>query len=105
MPKMFGTNGVRGVMNDYMPPELALQMGKAIAEVFGGPVAIACDTRTSKDMMVSAVSSGAMSMGADVLFLGTVPTPALQYYVKTHGSVACGVMLTASHNPPEFNGI
>ena len=82
-----------------------MKVGKAIAKVLGpGPIAIAMDTRISSDMVRSAVSAGLMSMGVDVHNLGMVPTPALQYYVKTH-DVTGGVMITASHNPPEFNGI
>ncbi len=104
--KMFGTNGIRGVANDYLSCELALKVGKAIATVLGpGPIAIAMDTRISSDMIRSAVSAGIMSMGADVHNLGMVPTPALQFYVKENGDVTGGVMITASHNPPEFNGI
>ncbi len=104
MTKMFGTNGVRGVVNQDMNSNLALQMGKAIGAVNPGPYAIATDTRYTCDMIRSAVSSGLMSVGCDVLLLGAMPTPALQYYVKTP-NVAGGVMITASHNPPEFNGI
>ena len=104
--KMFGTNGIRGVANEYLNCELALKIGKAIVTVLGpGPIAIAMDTRISSDMIRSAVSAGLMSMGSDVHNLGMVPTPALQYYVKTHKEVTGGVMITASHNPPEFNGI
>lgn len=104
--KMFGTNGIRGVANDYLSSELALKVGKAIACVLGpGPIAVAVDTRVSSPMIRSAVASGLMSMGVDVLDLGMVPTPALQYFVKTHADVTGGVMITASHNPPEFNGI
>ncbi len=103
--KMFGTNGIRGVANEYLNCELALKVGKAIATVLGpGPIAIAMDTRISSGMIRSAVSAGLMSMGVDVHNLGMVPTPAIQYYVKTH-DVSGGVMITASHNPPEFNGI
>ena len=105
MTKMFGTNGIRGIANEYLSCELSLKVGKAIAQVLGpGPIAIAMDTRVSSDMIRSAVSSGLMSMGVDVHDLGMIPTPALQYYVKTH-DVTGGVMITASHNPPEFNGI
>lgn len=104
MTKMFGTNGVRGVVNKDMNAKLALQMGKAIGAVSSGTYAIATDTRYTCDMLKSAVSAGLMSVGCDVIDLGSIPTPALQYYVKTHG-VAGGVMITASHNPPEFNGI
>lgn len=105
MGRMFGTNGVRGIVNGYMNVELALRMGKAIGKHYGGSIALATDTRVSAEMISSAVASGLMSVGCDVLFLGVVPTPALQYYVKTHDDVSGGVMITASHNPPEFNGI
>lgn len=104
--RMFGTNGIRGVANEYLSCELSLKVGKAIATVLGpGRIAIAVDTRISSPMVRSAVASGLMSMGVDVLDLGMVPTPALQYFVKTHDDVTGGVMITASHNPPEFNGI
>lgn len=103
--RLFGTNGVRGVVNDDMTSDLGLRLGKAIGEFFKGSVAIASDTRVSGDMMKSAVSAGLMAMGCNVLDLGVVPTPAIQYFVKTHDSVSGGVMITASHNPPQFNGI
>ena len=104
--KMFGTNGIRGIANEYLDCELSMNVGRAIAHVLGpGPIAIAVDTRVSSPMIFSAVSSGLMSMGVDVIDLGMVPTPALQYFVKTHDDVTAGVMITASHNPPEFNGI
>ncbi len=104
--KMFGTNGIRGVANDYLSCELSMKVGRAIAYVLGpGPIAIAMDTRVSSPMITSVVSAGIMSMGVDVIDLGMVPTPALQYFVKTHDNVTAGVMITASHNPPEFNGI
>ncbi|MCL2031822.1 MAG: phosphoglucosamine mutase [Methanomassiliicoccaceae archaeon] len=103
--RLFGTGGVRGVINEDMTSDLALRMGKAIGAVMGGVVAVATDTRISADMMKMAVSSGIMAAGADVLDLGVLPTPALQYYVKTHDSVNGGVMITASYSPPQFNGI
>jgi phosphomannomutase/phosphoglucomutase len=103
--RLFGTNGVRGVVNEDMTSELALQMGKAIGTVMGGTVAVATDTRASADMIKTAVSAGIMSTGINVLDLGVLPTPALQYYVKTHDNIKGGVMITASHNPPQFNGI
>lgn len=104
--KMFGTNGIRGIANDYLNCNKLIKIGMSIAEILGpGPIAIAMDTRTSSDMIRSAVSAGIMSMGCDIHNLGMVPTPALQYYVKTHKNVTAGVMITASHNPPEFNGV
>lgn len=103
--RMFGTNGVRGISNETMTCELALGMGRAIAKALGGRIAVACDPRTSSPMLTGALCSGLVSAGADVLDLGMVPTPALQHYVKVRGDVTGGVMVTASHNPPEFNGI
>ena len=104
--KMFGTNGIRGIANEYLECNMLIKIGMSIAKVLGpGPIAIAMDTRTSSDMIRSAVSAGIMSMGCDIHNLGMVPTPALQYYVKTHENVTGGVMITASHNPPEFNGV
>jgi phosphomannomutase / phosphoglucomutase len=102
--RLFGTNGVRGVVNKFMDGQLALDVGKAIGTFMKGRVAIGCDSRTSADMVKSACSAGLMSAGAEVLDLGLLPTPALQFFVK-NGNVAGGVMITASHNPPEFNGI
>lgn len=104
MVKLFGTNGVRGVINQDMNVELALNVGRAIGTFMMGRVAIATDSRTSGDLVRSAVSAGIMSAGSSVVELGMLPTPALQYYVKNSG-VKGGVMITASHNPPEFNGI
>ena len=104
--KMFGTNGIRGVANDYLECNMLVKIGMSIASVLGpGPIAIAMDSRVSSDMIRSAVSSGIMSMGCDIFNLGMIPTPALQYYVKTHENITGGVMITASHNPPEFNGV
>ncbi len=104
MSRLFGTNGVRGVINQDMTVELALNVGRAIGTFMMGRVAIATDPRTSGDMLRSAVSAGVTSAGSSVVDLGMLPTPALQYYVKNSG-VKGGVMITASHNPPEFNGI
>lgn len=104
MTKLFGTNGVRGVINQDMSADLALDVGRAIGTFMQGKVAIATDSRTSGDMLRSLVSGGITSAGSSVVDLGMLPTPALQYYVKNSG-VKGGVMITASHNPPEFNGI
>ncbi len=102
---MFGTNGVRGIANGYLSCELAVGMGRATASVLGKRIAVASDTRVTSPMLKDALCAGLMSAGADVLDLGMVPTPALQLYIKTHDDVSGGVMITASHNPPEFNGI
>lgn len=103
--RLFGTNGVRGVINEDMTADLALQLGKAIGTVMKGTLAIATDTRLSADMIKAAVAAGIMATGSNVEDIGVLPTPALQYYVKTHEGAKGGVMITASHNPPQFNGI
>ncbi|MBS3781200.1 MAG: phosphoglucosamine mutase [Candidatus Thermoplasmatota archaeon] len=105
MTELFGTNGVRGTINKDMDTDLALQLGKAIGTWIGKDkeVAIGTDTRASNYMLKNAVSSGLMATGCDVIDLGEVPTPALQFYTK--GLADFGVAITASHNPPEFNGI
>jgi phosphomannomutase / phosphoglucomutase len=102
--RLFGTNGVRGVVNEFMGPQLALDVGRAIGTFMKGKVALATDCRTSADMIRSAVAAGLTSVGCDVLDLGALPTPTLQYFVKI-SEISGGVMITASHNPPEFNGI
>jgi len=103
--RLFGANGVRGIVNEDITSDLALRIGKAIGTVMGGTIAIATDTRASADMIKTAISAGIMSAGMNVLDLGVLPTPALQYYVKTHYNVKGGVIVTASHNPPQYNGI
>lgn len=110
MGRLFGTDGVRGIANSELNCELAIDIGRAAASVLaaGGrrrPVfAVGCDTRASSEMLVSAVSAGLCSVGADVILLGVVPTPAVAYLVMKYKADA-GVMISASHNPPEFNGI
>ncbi|HEX9908073.1 MAG TPA: phosphoglucosamine mutase [Thermoplasmata archaeon] len=104
-PRLFGTNGVRGVVNTTdMDCQFALRLGMAIGTFMRGTVMIATDARTSNEMLKSACASGIMATGCDVLDCGVVPTPTLQYAVKTYRA-AGGVIITASHNPPEFNGI
>jgi len=102
--RLFGTNGVRGVVNEDMNVNMAMEVGQAIGTFMVGKVALATDSRTSADMLRAAVSAGLMASGVEVLDVGMLPTPALQYYVKNSG-VKGGVMITASHNPPQFNGI
>ena len=110
MGRLFGTDGVRGIANDGLTCELALEIGRAAANVLktGGRRRLLCaigmDTRISSDMLASAITAGLCSVGADVINLGVVPTPAVAYLV---GKYKCdmGVMISASHNPAEFNGI
>lgn len=105
MNRLFGTNGVRGLANSDMNVNLATDLGRAIATFFKeGEIAIASDTRTSSDMLRNAVIAGVLSTGMSVCDLGVLPSPALQFAVK-HGGYNGGTIITASHNPPEFNGI
>ena len=110
MGRLFGTDGVRGVANTELSCELAMKIGRAAAQVLsqGGrrrPVfVVGADTRASSEMLVSAISAGLCSVGADVITLGVVPTPAVAHLVVKYKADA-GVMISASHNPPEFNGI
>jgi len=102
--KVFGSSGVRGLANDELTPGFALQVATAAGDVFGADrVAVARDTRGTGEMFVDAVSSGLASVGADVDRLGIVPTPGLQAYCEREG--VPGVVVTASHNPPAYNGI
>ncbi len=101
---IFGTNGIRGVPNSDLSTEFALEIGKAIGTyVNSGEIAMARDTRDTGNMIFNAVSSGIMSTGCSIVDLGILPTPALQFYCKT--KEIFGVVITASHNPPRFNGI
>lgn len=110
MGRLFGTDGARGVANADLTCELAMNIGRAAAMVLGKggkrhpKILIGKDTRISSDMLESALAAGLCSIGANVVHLGVVPTPAVAYLVKKYGADA-GVMISASHNPCEFNGI
>ena len=106
MDKLFGTSGVRGIVGDQLTPELALDLGLALATHLGGEgsVVLGKDPRTSSDMFESCLISGLLSGGCDVKRLGIVPTPAVSFAIRRLDAKA-GVMITASHNPPEYNGI
>lgn len=110
MGRMFGTDGVRGIAGADLSIELAMQIGRAagmVVEESAGrrPVfLVGSDTRGSADMLESAMAAGLCQAGADVVMLGVVPTPAVAYLVVKYGADA-GVMLSASHNPFEYNGI
>lgn len=106
MTRLFGTNGIRGVVGKDMTADLAVRVGRAIGTHFGaGSVALARDPRLSGPMLSRAVAAGLMASGLEVIDLGMVPTPCAQYYVHVHGHLKGGVVITASHNPREFNGI
>ena len=110
MGRLFGTDGVRGVANTEISSELAMNIGKAAAMVLKNhdtvrpTVLIGRDTRLSGDMIEGALTTGLCSIGADVILLGVVPTPAVAYLILRRGADA-GIMISASHNPFEFNGI
>ena len=109
MGKLFGTNGIRGVVNEDMNIDLAQGIGKAwgtlLKRTIDKPkVAIGTDARLSNHMLKNAISAGLLATGCDVVDVDLVPTPTLQYTVKMKGFDS-GVIITASHNPPNFNGI
>ena len=105
MSNLFGINGVRGIVNVDLTSDVALRLGRAIGRYYNGSVAIASDTRATADMIRNAVISGLLAEGCNVFNLGIIPIPALQYYVKTHDDIVGGVMITASHNTVEYNGV
>ncbi|MGC8618356.1 MAG: phosphoglucosamine mutase [Thermoplasmata archaeon] len=101
---LFGTNGIRGILNETLEPELAYKFGMAVATYYDtGDVAVAYDNRTTSEIFKNMVHAGILNAGKNVIDLGIVPAPAAQIYCKIHGIP--GVMITASHNPPEFNGL
>ena len=109
MSRMFGTDGVRGVANIELTPDLAFSLGKAGAFVLGKvsrkPVfVIGKDTRISGDMLEAALTAGILSTGGNVIKAGVIPTPGVAYLVR-HYNADAGVVISASHNPFEFNGI
>lgn len=110
MGRLFGTDGARGVANSELTCELAMQIGRAAAMVLTQEtnkkpkVLIGMDTRASSQMLESAISAGLCSVGADVMLLGEIPTPAVAYLVRKYEYDAA-VMISASHNPCEYNGI
>jgi len=105
MNKMFGTNGIRGIINEELTVDLVLNLGRAIGSVLGpGRIALGRDSRMGGEMYRSGLTAGLLSTGCSVTDLGLIPTPTLQFMVPRLNCVA-GVMITASHNPPEFNGI
>ena len=110
MARLFGTDGVRGIANEELTPLLAMQLGQAGAYVLTKEnahkptIMVGCDTRISGDMLANALMAGACSVGANCVFVGILPTPAVAYLTKKY-KVDAGVVISASHNPVEFNGI
>ncbi len=109
MSRLFGTDGVRGLVNEFLTPELAYHLGRAAASYFGQSIdrpvfLIGRDTRISGGMLESALASGICAVGGDVIILGEAPTPAIAYLVRQKECTA-GVVISASHNPYPDNGI
>ncbi len=109
MGRLFGTDGIRGIVGKELDPELALGVGRALGVVIkkdGGmpKVIIGIDTRSSSGMLAAAVAAGLCSAGCNVSDVGVCSTPAVAYLVKKQGAMA-GVIISASHNPYEYNGI
>lgn len=110
MGRMFGTDGVRGIANAELTPMLAMQLGQAGAYVLTKEkehkptIMVGCDTRISGDMLANALMAGVCSVGANAVYVGILPTPAVAYLTRKY-KVDAGVVISASHNPVEFNGI
>ena len=110
MGKLFGTFGVRGIANEEITPEFALKMGMAFGTMLKREgrerplVVVGRDTRVSGEMLKGALVSGLLSVGCDVIDVGIAPTPAIQW-ATAHFNADGGAVITASHNPPEYNGI
>ena len=101
--RLFGTFGVRRTANDVLTPEFATRLAACYGTQIKGTVAVGGDTRTTSPMLMQAVIAGLLSSGCDVVDLGILPTPGVQYAVRKYYDG--GVMITASHNPPKYNGI
>jgi phosphoglucosamine mutase len=107
LPRLFGTDGIRGIANVDLKPTLAYALGRATAHRLAGsgrPIVVGQDTRRSGDMFAAAIVAGATSMGVDVHLVGVVPTPALAH-ITGSGQFAAGIMVSASHNPARDNGL
>ncbi|MCI7322429.1 MAG: phosphoglucosamine mutase [Lachnospiraceae bacterium] len=110
MARMFGTDGVRGVAGTELTIDLAMKLGQAGAYVLTREkshqptIIVGCDTRISGGMLANALMAGICSVGANAIFIGVAPTPAIAYLTRKH-KVDAGVVISASHNPMEFNGI
>jgi len=104
MGRLFGTNGVRGVANKELTLELVTRLAASCGHILGKNIALGRDGRVTSPLFRDAAASGLLSVGCNVHELGILPTPTLQYAVK-HLGLDGGLMITASHNPPEFNGV
>ena len=103
MKRLFGTFGVRRIANQELTPEFASKLAAAYGSLVKGTVAVGGDPRTSTEMIKHSVIAGLLSSGCNVIDLGILPTPAVQFAVRNYYDG--GVMITASHNPPKYNGL
>ena len=109
MGRLFGTDGVRGIANRELTPELAFKLGKAGTFVLKKEskrpiIIIGKDTRVSGDMLENALTAGILAVGGNVIKVGVLPTPAIAFLTKRYGADA-GIVISASHNSFEYNGI
>ena len=106
MARLFGTDGVRGIANEELTPQLAMQLGQAGACVLTKEkkhkptIMVGCDTRISGDMLANALMAGACSVGANCVYVGVIPTPAVAFLTKKY-KMDAGVVISASHNRSE----
>ena len=100
----FGTDGIRGVANVQITPDLATRCGNALAQMGAKKVLLGRDTRRSGDMLACGLGCGLCAGGCTVVDVGVLPTPAVAYLTKKYGC-DFGIVISASHNPPEYNGI
>lgn len=106
MKRLFGTDGIRGIVNDELTVDLAMRLGNSVARLYNGKyktLLIAMDTRSSGQMFEAAITTGAISAGMNVIQCGVIPTPSLAFLTKQKNAV--GVMISASHNPSIYNGL
>ena len=101
--RLFGTNGVRGIVNQDVTAELAMRLAMSLGTLTRGTVAVGQDTRVSGSMLSHAAIAGLLATGCKVINLGIAPTPAVQYFVRDNADA--GIVITASHNPREYNGL
>jgi phosphomannomutase/phosphoglucomutase len=101
--RLFGTNGVRGIVNRDLTVDLALRLAMSLGTLTKGTVAVGRDTRTSGSMLSHAAIAGLLATGCKVINVGIAPTPAVQYFVRDNADA--GIVITASHNPREYNGL
>ena len=107
MPRLFGTDGVRGIAGTELTSDLAFRLGEAAGALLAGPggrIVVGRDTRASGEMLETALADGMRAAGCDVLLAGIIPTPAVALLTRTLGAQA-GAVISASHNPAEYNGI